>query len=469
MVGHQWLPWINNPNSSSISVTSAKQEQEMSSDHLSTRKNVSCHHFCPVVGLSTLCLLLLVACAALSVLYNSESNSRPEWKSLLFDYQNISDGYLTLTKENNDLRAHSESLEERRTWLEEQTKLLNRTSAKLTAVNLALSLESTELMEQIVNLTSTNLHLTLEHERLVQHTSEQEEEKLNMSQTIQHLLDSNTLREEERRRHSEVSRLLRDELFELREKHRELLEINDKFQGEIKNLTEHIAALLGDDCEKASKCNTQQLQERATDLQEQNHNLSFLLTKERQEAAEREEQRNEMEVDLHAVREAYHSLDLYCPVVDHRTKERVCKRCEDSWRVFENKCYYFSSRVLTWSSSRAWCQTQGGDLLTIDSEPEQNFVHETSRALDQSGTRLWVGMTDEEEEGEWFWVDGSSVTSGVQFWLSRPGMGTEPDDWKLDDPLGEDCGHIDTSENTLESWMDGSCKIPYRWICEKNV
>ncbi|XP_041817961.1 CD209 antigen-like protein B [Chelmon rostratus] len=472
MVGHQWLPWINNPTSGSASVSSAKQEQEISSGCLRTRRNTSCRHSGPVVALSTLCSLLLAACVALSVLYNNESDRRPTWKNLLFNYQNISESCLALTKANSDLRGENERLRQRSTWLDAQNKLLNRTSAQLMSVNLALSLESTELTEQIVNLTSTNLELAQEHQSLVQHRSEQEEEKLNMSQTIKHLVNTGTRQEEEARRLSELNGLLRDELFQLREKNEELLENNHKFDGEIKNLSEQVRALLIDDCDEAKKHNMQ-LQERVTKLQERSQNLSSTLTKERQEAAEREEsRRNEMDrvvADMRSVKEAFHSLDLYCPVLHHQTKERVCKKCQNSWRLFENKCYYFSTRMLTWSSSRAWCQTQGGDLLIVDSEAEQSFVFESSRAVEQSGSRLWIGMTDAEVEGEWLWVDGSSVASRAQYWLSRAGTGTEPDDWKLDDPLGEDCGHIDTSENALKSWMDGSCTIPYRWICEKNV
>ncbi|XP_036938240.1 asialoglycoprotein receptor 1-like isoform X2 [Acanthopagrus latus] len=425
MVGHRWLPWNNNPTSGSITVTSAKQDQEV---------------------------------------YNNKSDSRPEWKSLLFDYQNVSESYVSLSKANSVLRGDNQVLKEQSAWLDEQARLLNRTSAKLMSVNLALSLESTDLMEQIVNLTSTNLQLTQEHARLVRLTSEQEEEKMNTSRTIEHLVESNQLQEQEGQRLSQINVLLREELLQLRDKNEELLEINDRFQGEIKNQSEQIAALL-DDCEEASRRNTE-LQERLTELQEENQNLSSTLMKERQEAAEREDdRRNETE----RMEANYRSLDLHCPVVNHKTKERICTKCPDSWRLFENKCYYVSSRKLTWSSSRSWCQTQGGDLLVIDSQPEQDFIFESSQASGQSDTRLWIGLTDAEEEGEWFWVDGSSVTTGVQFWLSRPGVGTEPDDWKLDDPLGEDCGHMDTSEDPLQSWMDGSCKTPYRWICEKNL
>uniref|UniRef100_A0A3B4YA89 Asialoglycoprotein receptor 1-like n=1 Tax=Seriola lalandi dorsalis TaxID=1841481 RepID=A0A3B4YA89_SERLL len=249
----------------------------------------------------------------------------------------MSDSYLTLTKVKNDLRKDNELLKEHSGRLDEQNKLLNRTSAQLKSMNLALSLESGELMEQIENLTYTNTQLTQEHKQLVQYTSEQEEKKLNMSETIKHLVSSNTQLQEEKQRLSETNSLLRDELL-----------------------------------------------------------------------------------------------------------QRICKKCPDSWRLLETKCYYFSSRMLSWSSSRAWCRTQGGDLLIINSEQEQSI------------TRLWIGLTDAEEEDDWRWVDGSKVNS-------------DPDDWKLDDPLGEDCGHVDTSENALKSWMDGSCKKPYRWICEKNI
>lgn len=63
----------------------------------------------------------------------------------------------------------------------------------------------------------------------------------------------------------------------------------------------------------------------------------------------------------------------------------------------------------------------------------------------------------------------SPCLCSFRYWLSRPESGSEPDDWKLNDPLGEDCGHIDINEETKMSWMDASCKTLYQWICEKTV
>lgn len=208
--------------------------------------------------------------------------------------------YLNLTKANTDPKKENEILKKLRAGLDEETTLLNKTSAELTSVNLALTLENSALMEKIVNLTSRNLQLMQEHEKLVQYTSGQEEQKLNMSQTIDYLVSSNSQREEEKRRLSEANGLLRDELFQLKQANVELEEINDRFQG---------------------------LSEKVAELQGETQNLSTMLVKEREEAAEQKKSsKDEMEqvvADVQLMNEAYYSLDLYCPVVNQKTSGTV--------------------------------------------------------------------------------------------------------------------------------------------------
>ncbi|XP_062416239.1 asialoglycoprotein receptor 1-like [Pungitius pungitius] len=396
MVGRRWLPWINNPSPGSITVTSDKQEGETSSGFLGNGRKGKRAPICPVVGVSVLCLLLLLLSCGAAV-YNAVPHSGPEWNGLLLENQNISGGLLT--------RANH-LLEERGLRLQEQTGPLSADlrSADLRSADLALSLASAELAERIANLTSANLRLAWERERLLPR------EAVERNHTARRLLDS----EEEGPRLSGANGLLGEELLREREENRRL-------RGEVEDLSHQL-----------------------TQLQEQKR-------------------------DMESVREAFRSLDLYCPVVTPWTKERICRKCPDSWRLFENKCYFFSSQTLTWSSSRAWCRTQGGDLLIVNSQAEQSFVFQSGPVPQPSCSRLWMGLSDREEEGEWRWVDGTRVLSEVQFWLSRPGLGPEPDDWKLDDPRGEDCGLLDASEQALGSWMDGSCEESYRWICEKNV
>ncbi|XP_076007663.1 uncharacterized protein LOC143001775 [Genypterus blacodes] len=458
-----WRQWLPNLATEAIAATSSKREPNTTSRCPKAKKPPMARPLYPVVALSTLCSLLLVTCIALIILYNKEADSKPEWNGLLSDYQNISDRYLALAKANQGLKRENQHLQELNARLDHQTKLLNRSSATLASVNRALTSESSRLQQQVTNLTSANLRLAREREQLVERGAEQEERNANMSQAVTRLINSHAELAGERQNLSETNVLLRHELLQTREKNREMAELNDRFQGEIRNLSEEMGAeaLQRDECEAAAS------------LQEQNRNLSRMLEEERSGAAQYErsqrEETEQKEAAMNSLSEAYQGLDLYCPVVNQQTKERACKRCSSGWRLFDTKCYYISVRLLTWSSSRAWCQTQGGDLLLVNSQEEQNFVFTTSRAVDQTSSRVWIGMTDAEREGEWRWVDGSSVRSDTQFWLSRPGMGTEPDDWKQDDPQGEDCGHIETSEAApLLSWMDASCNLAYRWICEKN-
>lgn len=234
-----------------------------------------------------------------------------EWKNL-FDFQNMSDSYLTLTQVNNDLRADKEMLEERSARLQEQTKLLNRTSVQLKSINLNLSLENSELMEKIENLAIRLTQLTREHEQLVQFSSEQQEQRLNMSETVKHLVSVNTELLEEKQQLYETNSLLREELLLEKEKSRELTETNDRFQEEVQHLNKRSR----DECEK--------LQRDVTQLQEQNQNLSWVLVRERQEVLQQEgDRKKEMEqmmVDMESVNASYRALDLYCPVVNQKSR-----------------------------------------------------------------------------------------------------------------------------------------------------
>ncbi|XP_031417136.1 CD209 antigen-like protein E [Clupea harengus] len=160
------------------------------------------------------------------------------------------------------------------------------------------------------------------------------------------------------------------------------------------------------------------------------------------------------------------SLDFYCPVVNQTTQERRCRSCEDGWNHFRSKCYFFSRDSNSWAHGRTQCLSQGADLLVINSREEQRFVFGMSWRLHPE-ERAWVGMTDAETEGEWRWVDGSLVRDNVQYWVQRADGSSEPDDWRVSDEQGEDCGHIDTVETELSCWMDAPCHAHFRWICEK--
>uniref|UniRef100_A0AAY4DP61 C-type lectin domain-containing protein n=1 Tax=Denticeps clupeoides TaxID=299321 RepID=A0AAY4DP61_9TELE len=68
------------------------------------------------------------------------------------------------------------------------------------------------------------------------------------------------------------------------------------------------------------------------------------------------------------------------------------------------RCFYsISNEQKPWNESRAECRGRGADLVVINSLEEQ-FAHRL--------VLTWIGLTDNEQEGVWKWVDGSPLTEG---------------------------------------------------------
>uniref|UniRef100_A0A8B9GP28 C-type lectin domain-containing protein n=1 Tax=Astyanax mexicanus TaxID=7994 RepID=A0A8B9GP28_ASTMX len=138
-----------------------------------------------------------------------------------------------------------------------------------------------------------------------------------------------------------------------------------------------------------------------------------------------------------------------------------CEQCEDGWKHFGVKCYYFSTDTLNWMNSRDHCVEKGGHLVIITSEAEQNFVN-------SSGETHWIGLNDLETEGKWMWVNKQPLTeTGVTLWFKRKNEPDEPDNWKQEDPSGENCASLGDEYGDTHSWFDSSCRKLKKFICEK--
>ncbi|CAL8282174.1 unnamed protein product [Merluccius merluccius] len=402
MVGQHWIPGFNSRSLGSHPINTARQDSPTAP---------GCQRaLCPgppaVMTLAVVCGALLLVCVTVSMLYHKSEN-KPGREGLLLDYQNLSDHHLITTEANRQLRAQNQHLQQHNTWLTDQSTQLIRTSAGLTIKNQALTSASVQLQVQLTNLTKTYEMLLREHGHLVRYIADLENTRRNASQIISSLVRSHMELEAARLNLSDTNTFLREELTHVNVKKEELVKLNTKLGAQIENLT---ANLEEEDAE--SQYRSRYVESIIAELQARNRNLSALLVV--QYTAERErgrkEERESMLVDIRAKEEAYRSLDLYCPVVNRNTNERVCKTCPESWRLFQTRCYYFSSRVLTWTASRSWCRTQGGDLLVVNTKQEQSFIFAASQRPNQKVARLWIGMSDAEEEGRWLWVDGSPLS-----------------------------------------------------------
>lgn len=132
--------------------------------------------------------------------------------------------------------------------------------------------------------------------------------------------------------------------------------------------------------------------------------------------------------------------------------------CSDGWERFGCSCYHISENVQTWEESRLDCLSKGADLVIINSKEEHKFINSFK------GT-VWIGLTDQETEGIWKWVDGTTLSEENAYW--RIG---------LDGGSKENCAILRSNWVSYEvfgwsdnGWSDKRCQRKYLWICEKKI
>lgn len=69
--------------------------------------------------------------------------------------------------------------------------------------------------------------------------------------------------------------------------------------------------------------------------------------------------------------------------------------------------YAVFDKGLDWNAAKEYCESLGGHLATISSKEENEFIYELM--TDSGYTSAYFGLTDEDEEGIWEWVNGEPV------------------------------------------------------------
>ncbi|XP_048036162.1 CD209 antigen-like [Megalobrama amblycephala] len=111
---------------------------------------------------------------------------------------------------------------------------------------------------------------------------------------------------------------------------------------------------------------------------------------------------------------------------------------------------FFTSNVLmSWSDSRKYCRDQGADLVIINTEEKQRCISSFVKE------RVWIGLSDIENEGRMKWVDNSTLKKG--FWERN-----EPNDAGRN----EDCIELNPVKPVLSNWNDIPCSVIRKWVCE---
>ena len=103
--------------------------------------------------------------------------------------------------------------------------------------------------------------------------------------------------------------------------------------------------------------------------------------------------------------------------------------------------YVLINKEMAWYEAKAYAERLGGYLATITSVEEQSWICQNF-----SGTRYWLGGTDEAVEGDWRWI------TGEKWDYTNWNVPSEPNDFGT----GEDALELDNTGlwNTNGLWND---------------
>ncbi|XP_043944421.1 hepatic lectin-like [Protopterus annectens] len=163
------------------------------------------------------------------------------------------------------------------------------------------------------------------------------------------------------------------------------------------------------------------------------------------------EQKKEMETVHIILRTMNASQQTYIASLDSWMQNSSKRQnCNNGWECFQ-RCYTFSNDSKNWNDARHACEEDNSHLIVIDSKLEQDVFSQITTS------HYWIGLTDQQQEGIWQWVDGTSYDDGVKFWHTG-----NPDDYHNN----EDCIELYHHDGkTL--WNDSNCNRRQKWICEK--
>ncbi|MCX6921894.1 MAG: lectin-like protein [Verrucomicrobia bacterium] len=75
-----------------------------------------------------------------------------------------------------------------------------------------------------------------------------------------------------------------------------------------------------------------------------------------------------------------------------------------------NHYYRLTAWAMPWAEAERTARRYGGHLATVRSAAEEEWLVSRFSSVDNSINNLWIGLSDEAQEGTWQWVSGEPVT-----------------------------------------------------------
>ena len=141
---------------------------------------------------------------------------------------------------------------------------------------------------------------------------------------------------------------------------------------------------------------------------------------------------------------------------ENQTTETTQDPLTNAW-IHNGHTYQLVTAPKSWEAARADAIIRGGYLAEVNNSTENNSIYDqlsalvgesSPRAADGGDSRyVWLGGTDQANEGQWVWsYSGESISTGRSEW-GRGLLGSEPDN----SFSGQDALAIG-----LENWPRGS-------------
>ena len=78
--------------------------------------------------------------------------------------------------------------------------------------------------------------------------------------------------------------------------------------------------------------------------------------------------------------------------------------CPDNWEKNDERCYLWQNDPKIWAEAEQFCNENEAHLASVTSQSIQNYIWSK---IEPTGKSLWIGGSDQDQEGEWKWSDGS--------------------------------------------------------------
>ena len=124
---------------------------------------------------------------------------------------------------------------------------------------------------------------------------------------------------------------------------------------------------------------------------------------------------------------------------------------------YEGNVYTFHNRRRSWRVAEMICNDEGGHLVSIHSQEEQDFVQGLVDSVDEDRYEYHIGLNDRQREGQWVWSDSTEF----DFDAWKPG---QPDNkgW-----FGQDCAQSGVRGGS-KKWTDRSCNWNWEpFVCKR--